>query len=274
LLSLNSASSHNAFYIERDLTDWYNNGSLWDRISGTNGYDEFEGIFPGCTFDMSRNIKANVSGDTDLGNKKILILGCNFYINKYQNSTSYITYNHINCLAYSEFGKAYMNTTDTTVGGYYGSKMNQEIIGSVTNTGSISGTINEQLYAEFGSHLKTVRETLSSTMDASFDNRVHLELGCARGRVWTETQAGLLSEIELYGTFIYSGSGEEAGIANIQFPVFKYNTNLVNNNHKSYWLRDIATQTKFSAFGNAGNVISYPASNSSEVYIRPKFILA
>ena len=277
---MNSSDSHNALYVERDITSYYQDNSLWDRIAGTNGYDEMEGIFPGCTFDMSRGITTHGDGAGDYaGTNKILILGCNRFYNVGDNN-NYINYNHIVCCPLTHFGGARYNSLDadnneSMRGGYNSSEINTITIGSIAVSGNIDGTINEQLYAEFGSHLKTHQESISNSVDTSKPNRRHKsdDLGAVTSFINTNVQAILMSEIEVFGSIIWNSSGFDGGTVKGQFPAFLYNSKNINVGRVSYFgLRDIATYTCYVIAHSYGRTTITSASSKNPC--RPRFILA
>jgi len=271
---MNSASSHNSFYVERNITDYYQDNSLWNRIAGTNGYDEMEGIYPGCYFDMNNNIVNTINGGSAgvSGNhKSILILGCNCNYNQGDSANYLINYNHITVCPLDQFGIGYMNDTDTTIGGYLNSKMNLETIGSVTSSPDIGGTINQKLLYEFSNHLKTHVELLTSSINENSSNRYVNDTGASKGWNFINAQAILMSEVDVYGSNVFSSSGFDDGIISDQYPAFRINRKFVNP-RTTYWFRNVATKNRFSAFNFAGQ--SNPGLSSSIFSIRPRFILS
>ena len=265
-----NAGIHNSHFIPNDITPWYQDGSLWDRINGINGYDEFEGIFPGCYFNINNTIR-NQAEPTAYADKRIIILGCNL-LTKQGGSDNKIRYNHIVCCPYGPFGKGQMNETNTTVGGYYNSYMNTTIIGPVTNVGDSGGTINQQLYNEFGEHLKTIKERVSDRISETLESDIITDgsktLGISDRSNYYSFQAILLSEIELYGHQAV-GTYYDIGTAYLQYPVFRYNRALVDSETWCY-LRDVANSVRF-----AGGTDFAGHTNSSDIRgIRPRFVLA
>jgi len=297
---MNNASSHNAYYIERDITAWYENGSLWDRISGINGYDEFEGIFPGCWFSISRRIN-NPSPNAGLGNDKILILGCNslYYIGSTQQMpipidiekgvVGKITFNHIVCCPKGYFGNAHFTDPNATppvkiTGGYLGSYINQSIIGPPTTTGNIAGTVNEQLYAEFGGHLKSFMKILSSSIDETVQNSlkgIGGRLGAVDKKTITLVQSLIMSGCEVLGFDPGSSSFYDESCNHTQFPAFKFSKEAILSDVKenSYWLRSFVSYNKDNPPKPMCGSINFNGRYNEDISeknhgIRPCFILA
>ena len=273
---MDSPSSHNSFYVDKDITAWYQDGSLWDRIAGRNGYSVMEGIYPGCYFETSRQIKINNEDSASLiMNNQILILG----INSKMNSGAFtdglkVNYNHIVCCPMKHFGKAKMIETETISGGYNSCNMNVNILGSPTTTGNIAGTINEQLYAEFGDHLKTLNESLSTRINSTSNiNNYPDEVGATAGFKMSNTyvQSLIMSEIEVFGASVYSSNGLDVGTGNCQFPAFRLcQERMILGT--GYALRNIASNTRFAYVSNNGSISTVSGTQSD--YVRPRFVLA
>ena len=173
------------------------------------------------------------------------------------------------------FGRSRMNPTNTTVGGYAGSEMHTITIGDIATSGSTetTATINQQLYAEFGSHLKTTRELLSNSINSTGYNRLGSNTGCSNGWNWVSCQAVLMSEIEVYGSIVWSSSGHDTGNANKQLPLFANSKQSINNRSAWYWLKDVASASNFCGCGNNGNV-NYNSAGYAGNYVRPRFVIA
>lgn len=263
--STDVAATHNSIVIHKDITEYYTDGTLWDRIAGTNGFKPFEGIYPGMYFDTGVTVKA--PGQTG-GSSKIMICGLNMHWNNYQQ----VRFNHLTCCPLTHFGDAKMNDTNTTVGGYVGSKMYTDILGSVATTGNTSGTINEQLFAIFGSHLKTIKEILSTSLNASGYNRFGSSSGCSDNWDWRDVQSVLFSEVEAYGSIVWSSSGYDTGCAKKQMPAFRDGVNLLVPNEVYWWLKDVTSESRFCSVDFSG-LASYAVASIPH-YVRPRFILA
>ena len=152
--------------------------------------------------------------------------------------------------------------------------MNTLVLGEVTSTGSTAAdaTINQQLYAEFGSHLKTTRELVSSAINATGYNRLGSATGCASNWEWISAQAILMSEAEVYGTTVWSSSGYDTGNATVQLPLFAFSKQALNNRSVWLWLKNIASASHFCGVGYYGYA-SFSGASDADLYVRPRFIL-
>ena len=253
----------------KDITSYVTDGTLWKRLNGTNGFKLFEDLRVGDYIKMSRPISAyEQTGQYQLTGSQYVTIA------------SGINYHHLVMVpgqgfgGTQHFGRSRMNATNTTAGGYVGSEMNTTTIGDVTSSGSTAAdaTINQQLYAEFGAHLKTIRALLSNSINTSGVNRFGTADGCANNWAWTSVQAVLLSEIECYGSIVWSSSGYDTGEANKQLPLFAYSESARNNRNAYYWLKDVASAVRFCCSYTSGDSIYYSASNAN-IYVRPRFVI-
>lgn len=277
------AISHNIPRITpKDITAYITDGSFWKRLAGTNGYALFEDIYVGDYFKMSRAISAyeRTGQYQTTGSQYVTIAGLDTMMNNGDQGSG-VNYHHAVMVAgqgfggTQHFGRSRMNATNTTEGGYKASEMNTLVLGEVTSTGSTAAdaTINQQLYAEFGSHLKTTRELVANAINATGYNRFGSATGCASGWEWISAQAILMSEIEAYGSIVWSSAGYDTGNANRQLPLFAFSKQASNNRSAYWWLKDIASAAYFCFANYYGNAYCYNAS-SAHYYVRPRFIIA
>lgn len=267
--------------VPKDITAYITDGTFWKRLAGTNGYALFEDIYVGDYFRMSRAISAypHSGGSITTGSQYVTIAGLDTMMNN-GGQGFVVTYHHAVMVAgqgfggTQHFGRSRMNATKTTEGGYKASEMNTLVLGEVTSTGSTAAdaTINQQLYAEFGSHLKTTSELVSNEINATGYNRFGSATGCASSYVWISAQAILMSEVEAYGSIIWSGSGYDTGNANIQLPLFAFSKQAQNNRSGNYWLKDVASAACFCGTGTGG-ISSFRTADFANYYVRPRFIL-
>lgn len=277
------AISHNIPRITpKDITAYITDGSFWKRLAGTNGYALFEDIYVGDYFKMSRAISAyeRTGQYQTIGSQYVTIAGLDTMMNNGDQGSG-VNYHHAVMVAgqgfggTQHFGRSRMNATNTTEGGYKASEMNTLALGEVTSTGSTAAgaTINQQLYAEFGSHLKTTRELVSYAINATGYNRFGRATGCASGWKWISAQAILMSEIEAYGSIVWSSSGYDTGNANRQLPLFAFSKQAQNNRSTYWWLKDIANAANF-CIANHDGYSAYGDASYAEDYVRPRFIIA
>lgn len=278
---LNSVAYHSIpRIVPKDITAYYNDGSLWKRLNGTGGYSLFEDIYVGDYFKMSRAISApNPDSSLQLaGSQYVTIAGID---SLYGNGDSNpVTYHHLVMVpgqgfgGVQHFGTSRMNPTGTTEGAYKGSEMNMKVIGAVATTGSTAAgaTINQQLFAEFGSHLKTTRELIASGINATGTNRFGAATGCSNNWEWLSMQAVLMSEVEVYGSCVFSSSGFDTGVANHQLELFANSKSAINSRSAQYWLKGTASATHFCYCGANGDANCNNASNAGGC-VRPRFVI-
>ena len=154
------------------------------------------------------------------------------------------------------------NTTDTTAGGYqvsavqaYCDEAGQAAIESV-----------------FGAaHVLTVRDLLSSGMNASAASPGYSAMqGAASSWGWFPHKVRLMSEVEVFGTRVWSG-GYDIGTANEQFPLFRLMPQLATGLHYDYWLSGIVNAVGACyVYGNGGSGYN---GTSFAFGVRPRFLV-
>ena len=277
------ALSHNIpRLVPKDITSYITDGTFWKRLAGTDGYALFEDIYVGDYFKMSRAISAyeRTGQWQTTGSQYVTIAGLDTMMNSGDHGSN-VDYHHAVMVpgqgfgGMQHFGRSRMNATDTTEGGYKASEMNRLVLGEVASTGSTAAdaTINQQLYAEFGSHLKTTSEMVSNAINATGYNRFGSATGCTSGWEWISAQAILMSEIEAYGSIVWSSSGYDTGNANRQLPLFAFSKQAQNNYSAYWWLKDIASATDFCVSDNTA-AANYFGASSAVDHVRPRFIIA
>ena len=243
-----------------NITKYWKDGSLADRIDGVNGFKPFEDLYLWDYIDLDSNITAPSSGGgSTTGTKRIHIAefnGLNNYqLNKRSDDVNF--FNHLRMVTGTHFGKSKMNDTNTTEGGYLGSKMYTDIIGNI----STSGTLTKQLYDQLGSILIPTTELLTNSINASGYNRFGANSGCSNNWTWADVHARLLSEIESNGSVVWSSSGYDTGNAQHQLPAFKNDKSAAYPQGIYYWLKDIAASARFCcSIGGDGHAYCLGAS--------------
>lgn len=132
----------------------------------------------------------------------------------------------------------YMNDTDTTAGGFAGTKLYKTIMPS----------IQKKLEADFGNHLLNFREYISTHVDDS---------GASDQGEWVDAKLGIPNEVMVYGTTL-NGNNKNGSVYNIgdddtQLPLFRLDQDEITNHRDwAFWLRDIHSASEFASAGGDG----------------------
>lgn len=161
---------------------------------------------------------------------------------------------HVACII-CDLPDCAMNSSDTTINGYFGSYMHGTFLTERILTALAGVGITKT------NHLLSHQKILTTSIKASGYNRNGNGTGCSDGFQWKSNQfISLMSEVQLYGSTIWSSSGHDTGEANEKLALF----NLIRPNKlfgkKNIWLRDIASATHFAFLNFSGLSGSYNAS--------------
>ena len=240
------AEAHNAMWGGRDITASFNNGTVSANIA--NG--TFRDIFPGDYITK----QVTISGKTYTVNW--VIADCDYWINK---GDTAVTVHHVAIVPQAPIFDANMNATNTTEGGYTGSRMFKETIPACA-----TGIVNA-----FGaSHILTFRDWLISGMTA---NQISSGLPNFTGGAqwgaspWVSVQCDLMTEKMVLGAPVNSASALDEWCATRQMSAFRLSENLINYNRQWYWLRNIVSSAYFARVGGFGNADTNLASHSNGV---------
>ena len=152
----------------------------------------------------------------------------------------------------------YMNDTDTTAGGFAGTKLYQTYMPS----------IQRKLEADFGSHLLNFRQVVSTHVDAD---------GAPDQGEWRDTKVGIPGEVMVYGTTLNGNNKNNAwynvGDDTMQLPLFRLNSE-ESNNHRdaAFWLRDIHSASEFAGASGRGDA-SWGGASSTGYGVRAFFLI-
>ena len=141
----------------------------------------------------------------------------------------------------------FMNDTDTTAGGFKGSKMWQS---------TIPNQILPDITTAFGNHLLNHREYISNAVTD----------GVPTGGEWVDTTYNIFNEAMYYGTVATGANNAGAGLYNIgcsknQIALFKFNQSSMNR-RKSIWFRDVVSASYFAVASLDGFANRTGAANS------------
>lgn len=239
------ALSHNVpRVVPKDITQYYNDGTLWNRIKGQNGYTPYEDIFVGDYFKISRPITAN---DSEIESQ---VTGAEWVSVAYVDPQPYINNNarhsylllvpgrpdvpisNNNRITYGvqyacHFGKCKSSINQGDNYCYYSSRI-ASIIGNTVSEGDTSSdaTITQQLYAEFGNHLATLPSPSLTVGSFPTGNIVTYELFTGATRYGKFPSADSLmaicpSEFEILGfPCLSNNTGDLYGFGHI--PIFNF----------------------------------------------------
>ena len=158
---------------------------------------------------------------------------------------------------------AVMNDSNTTSGGYVGSKMYTTTLPSVLTT---------YINPVFSGHVLSYRALLTKTITDTVKSAGYLGWdGASNSWAWYSRQVDLMNEVQVTGATEFSSSGFDVGADNIQFPLFRLRPEFVNKQRSWYWLRSVSSSSYFALINGGGDSNLGSASNSCGV--RPAFYI-
>ncbi|MBQ4514382.1 MAG: hypothetical protein II969_15415 [Anaerolineaceae bacterium] len=286
------ADFHNANPRGKNITAYLTDGSLWDRIKGTNGFKLFEDLFVGdyltaegqeyMIVDFDYYIR---SGDVDITEHHLVMMPRgNMNIpagtKLHGSSETLVLINTANAgvtvtnqeTAINKKWNATMEApnANSTAGGYKYSRMRQVIMRAADTI-----VINA-----FGTaHAKPIPVYYPNPADAAADGLASNSAWFANDD-WTapdrKSICDLPNETQIYGQQVwgmgsaYTSVGYEVGADKWQFSLFRYNRNRANI-RAYWWLRSVGSASYAAFVSNNGNASSYGTSNAYGV--RPRFLL-
>ena len=161
---------------------------------------------------------------------------------------------HVVIVPQAPIFNANMNATNTTEGGYKGSRMYRETIPACA-----TGIVNA-----FGSgHILTFRDGISNSVDTS-----HVSSGIPQWTgtsgwwgEWVSVQCNLMSEKMVYGAPICAAGAMDNTMATRQMSAFRLSERLINYNRQPWWLRDVVSSAFFASVHGHGRAYSGDASS-------------
>ena len=225
----------------RDITAAFDAGTVSEHIAdGT-----FKDIFPGDY--ITKQVTIGGTAYTI----KFIVADLDIWLHR--GDTSCETH-HVAIVPETPPYSAYMNSQNTTEGGYVGSYMNQTVMPAFA-TG---------LQNAFGaSHLISFRYLESNTVNTSVPSAGYT--GWTGASQWTNTWASytcrLLNETMVYGSSIFASSGEDERMGGVQMAAFRLNSNLIYN-RQNYWLSDVVSSAGFAVvYGGGGADAGYASAS-------------
>ena len=268
LLSINeqaTAGFHNSIYRGKSIQSYYDDGSLYKRINGTDGYELFEDLFIGDYFDITMPATSLSSAQT----VRCLLAHFDYYLRSGDTET---TFHHAVIVPFNSFANtAQIYASNINTSGYNGSVMHQTTL----------PIYKEALATIFGSHLKSFRDLLSTAGVTSGTSMAGAGFsGYSSGWGWQTVYLRLMSEPMVYGTTVFSSSFYDVGVAKTQLALFRLsperivarNGGVDISSRNAWWLSAVASGTDFASVSNYGYANYNNASNSRGV--RPLWLLS
>ena len=180
-----------------------------------------------------------------------IIAAFNYYHNT---GDTALTQNHVTLVPGGTLYTHEMNDSNTTEGGYVGSKMYTEGLAQAKS----------MISSAFGGHVVTHRRYLSNATSN----------GQASAGVWVDSDIELMNEAMVYGGRV-NGSAVyglyDIGIEKAQLPLFRHRHDLIGI-RSSWWLRDVCSASYFASVTTYGYAYRSYAANANGV--RPAFSIS
>lgn len=163
---------------------------------------------------------------------------------------------HIACII-CDLPYCAMNSSDTTQGGYLNSYMHSTFLSGrvLTALSGIGITISD--------HLVKHKKLLTTSITNNGISRYGTSNGCSNNFEWKDEYISLMSEIQLFGSIIWSSSGYDTGEANEKLAIFNFIRPNKLFGNRNIWLRDVASVADFTILDSGGDADNYYASTAN-----------
>lgn len=291
-LRADDAGFHNSIFRGKDITEYLTNGSLWDRIKGTNGYRLFEDLYLGDYIETDDNLYYIMdfdyydrSGPTSLTQHHLVMMpGLNMTIpagtplyGSNDTLTLITSENAGVTVRYPETEKLFKwNATmanpnsGTPDGGYKYSRMRTVIM-------KAADTIIVNIFG--ATHVKAIPVRYPNPSSAT-------DSGLASSWAWFQDDdwlsltrksiCDLPNETQITGQQLWGVGSEydkaayEVGIDKFQFATCSKSRRYMQN-RGTYWLRNVTTSNRATFFNSSGELGGYDPSVA--LGVRPRFVL-
>lgn len=263
-----SAAAHNGIYRGKDLTSYFDSGDMSTSIANGSFNDIFIGDYITKTVTTAAATYTDKAGNSQTqaeatySNVKWLVAACDPHLHYGDTET---TAHHVLVIpANSLLHYVSMNPTNTTDGGYLGSDMWRIHM-------PIWSTAIKVAFGE--SHVLKHRELLTNAVNATAPSAAGANfVGTASNSTWVDVEVNIPNECMVCGQ-LFGSSGYDGGEFPRMLPLYALKPDPTDN-RSWFWLRSVASESRFcSATGNGG-VTSFGASFShGGGGIRPYFLL-
>ena len=287
--SVTNPVGHNNIFRGKDLTNVYTVDQMYSMIHSGNFDDLFLGdyftksittdiytVFSGAAFEQGvtyyeqggtltartytatsdtepQSDKVYCTKLTKTENITLMFAAFDYYYN--MGDTAWTTHHAVLIPRTAFATSAKMNSTNTTVGGYYNSEMHQTTLPCYA--ASLKTALNN--------HLLSHRTILPHEIGASIPSMAGAGLsGASNSWAWETVELQLMSEVQVYGSTVWSSSAYDVGCDNKLLPVFKF-INPIQFGRSSYWLRSVVSSTLFAYCYSGGYASNGSASGAFAV---------
>ena len=256
------AASHNGIFRGKDLTSYFTSGEMSKAIAAGT----FKDIFVGDYIDKGLTVNG-----TSIGTVRWRVGECDYY---YRSGDSPCNTHHVLMVPDDVLDvNISMNNTDDDTGGYQGTRMWKTTLPLYTDA----------IKAAFGTgHVLDHRELLTKAISADTPSGAGAGwTGSATDSDWQTVSANLFNEVMVYGTRVFSSSAFDVGNGKKQVALFALNHESTiagyrgdHSDRKWYWLRAVASASRFCDATHYGNASSANASGCDGLSgLRPYFLL-
>lgn len=259
----NTAAAHNAIYRGDNLLSHF--GSL-DALSGKVRSGDFSNIFIGDWFEIT--INSSLGGSEQI---RLVVAGIDTYWHVGDQGKGVETH-HLTMITKDCFKTLHvMNPTNTSEGGYKATEMH-------TKTLPVYATAIKNAIG--ASHILNHRELISNSMNKDIASMAgNGWTGATTGWEWVSTDLILPSEVQVYGSTVFSSSFHDVANRNRQLPYFALaQDSLVcglgyGGPRYSWWLSVVTGATAFANVSHDGGAHDAHAS-VTWVAVRPLLLFA
>ena len=248
----NYGAFHNSIYRGKDLTSYFASGEMSKAIANGTFKDIYIGDY------ITKNI---VVGGTTY-QVKWEVADIDYF---YKSGDASCDTHHVVLLpSKTVLVNTKMNDTNTTEGGYVGSKMWKETIPAV-----VTG-----IKAAFGAdHVVKHRELLTTKVSTTAQSAAGAGwTGSSTEWAWTNVEANIPTEPMIYGGAVFGSAGYDVGNGDKQLAIFKFKK-FCSPDRLWFWLRAVASASRFCLASASGYAACTDASYSaSDGGCRPYFL--
>ena len=250
----------NSRFEYKDITSMYEAGTVSQDIAN----NDFSKYSLGNYIKMTITIPSYTNGTIPIAAQKITVRIVFAHFNLFYagslpdvaepytiDTNANILTPHVACII-CDLPNCAMNPSFTTSGGYSNSYMHKHFLteGIISALSSVGITTTN--------HLVSHGKLLTTSVNNTGNNRYGKDSGCSDMWGWEDNQfISLLSEVQLYGSIIYSSSGFDTGEAYEKLALFNFIKPNKLFGKKNIWLRDVTSASSFAylfASGVAGIV--------------------